>query len=113
MNEKECIQSSIEKWLEIREFIKENSPVRYFLTFWCRCGYCIYFEFCENCPLYAKSEALDIPFCYGSSKVESVALHVLQMADIGRWKNALRATNLLLAKMRRDLAKAKKDNLSK
>jgi len=111
----EYIQSSIEKWLEVRNLIKERVPGRYFTTFWHACGYCRAFKSCEYCPLSVKSKALGIPFCHSDDEVYSVATYALHEADYAlheadqrEWENALRATDLLLAKMRRDLAKAKK-----
>ena len=101
------IQSSIKKWERVKKDIIKRKIISYPSRYWNECGYCRVFEDCEKCPLSGKSRKCKVRYCHtvGGSTVACVAL---DYADLDRWDSALGYTNILLAKMKRDLKKYEK-----
>ena len=100
------IKNSIEKWEEVKKrIIKKDKRIGYKKKYWITCGYCNVFVDCEDCPLFKGSVKYDgTLYCRCDGQYFSVARNSLALADMSEWEEALEYVNILLSKMKRDLA---------
>ena len=110
MDKVKGIKNSIEKWEEVKKHItKKDKRIGYRRKYWNACGYCQVFGGCEDCPLLRVSIKYDgTPYCRCNGHYSSIARNALALADIFEWREALEHVNILLSKMKRDLAASKR-----
>jgi hypothetical protein len=107
MTKKEGIESSIEKWESIRLDLVAKKKQKYEYTYWDSCGYCEYRKqecekqwenfVCWDCSLQSHTYKFR-PIC-------GWAYRTLELADRGKYEEALECCDIVLDFMREDLKK--------
>ena len=101
------IKLSIKKWEYMKKEVQTEATLEYGYndTYWNHCGYCNVFGDCKDCPLFKGSVKYDgTPYCRCNGYYSSVTRNALLLADMSEWEESLEHVNILLSKMKRDLA---------
>lgn len=103
MTREEGIKSSIEKWESVRLDLVAKKKQKYVNTYWGKCGYCEYRK--QQCGNYECWGCSLHHHVFGLRPICDWAYRTLELADRGKYTEALECCDIVLNYMREDLKK--------